>query len=299
MIGYDPNYRNILSQSLANSGAAEQKLTNELSSGLRVNTLSDDPVAASENVLLTSSLSRIDAFVTSAGTDQSLLQVTDSTLGEVVSQVTSAISLAVSAGNGTLNGSDLGAIGKQVSQIRDNVLSLANTSYLGSYVFSGSAGDTKPFTLDSSSDPATVSYNGDQVTRSVVTPDGQSLSLNVPGSSVFTADGKDLLGTLNQLVSDLGAGNTAAVQSDGATLSAALGAVSVQRSAVDSSLSRLNTTTGYANSQAALFTAQQSSLLAADTAQVATGLQSAEIQNQALLGVASSYGKTNLFDYLK
>ncbi len=299
MIGYDPNYRNILSQSLASSGAAEQKLINELSSGLRVSKLSDDPLAASQNVLLTSSLSRIDAFVTNAGTDQSLLQVSDSSLGEVVSQVTSAIGLAVSAGNGTLNSSDLGAIGKQISQIRDTVLSLANTSYLGSYVFGGSAGNTKPFTLDNSTDPATVSYNGDQVTRSLVTPDGQSLSLNVPGNSVFTADGKDLLGTLNRLVSDLGAGNTAAVQSDGTALSAALGAVSVQRSAIDSSLSRLNTTTGYANSQQALFTAQQSSLLAANTAQVATGLQAAEIQNQALLGVASSYGKTNLFDYLK
>ena len=140
MIGYDPNYRSVLTQALAGSGAAEQKLTNELSSGLRVNTLSDDPVAASANVLLTSSLTRIDAFVTSAGTDQSLLQVSDSTLGEVVSQVTSAISLAVSAGNGTLNDSDLASIGKQVSQIRDNVLSLANTSYLGSYVFQRECG---------------------------------------------------------------------------------------------------------------------------------------------------------------
>ena len=165
--------------------------------------------------------------------------------------------------------------------------------------FSGSAGDAKPFTLDPASDPATVSYNGDQVTRSVVTPDGQSLSLNIPGSDVFTATGKNLLGTLNQLVSDLGSGNSAAVQADSTALSAALGAVSVQRSTIDSSLSRLNTTTGYANSQHALFAAQQSSLLSADTAQVATSLRSAEIQNQALLGVASSYGKTNLFDYLK
>ena len=299
MIGYDPKYGTVLSQALANSGAATQKLTNELSSGLRVNTLSDDPVAASTNVLLSSSLSQIDAFVASSGTDQSLLQVSDSALGEVVSAVTSAISLAVGAGNGTLNASDLASIGQQVGQIRDHVVSLANTTYLGNYVFSGSAGSTKPFSLDTSIDPATVTYNGDQVTRSTVTPDGQSVPLNVAGSSVFTASGGDLLGTLNQLVSDLKSGSTAGVTADTAALSSALGVVSVQRSSIDSSLSRLNTTTGYASTQQALFEAQQSSLLSANTAQVATGLQSAEVQNQALLGVASSYNKTNLFDYLK
>ena len=299
MISYDPNYRSILTQALATSGAAEQKLSNELSSGLRVNTLSDDPVAASSNVLLSSSLSQIDAFVASSGTNQSLLQVSDSALGEVVSQVTSAIGLAVSAGDGTLNASDLASIGRQVGQIRDNVVSLANTTYLGSYVFSGSAGNVKPFTLDSSTDPATVTYNGDQVTRSIQTPDGQSVPLNVPGSGTFTAPGSSLLGTLNQLVSDLTAGKVASVTADSSALSSALGVVSVQRSTVDASLSRLSTTTGYANSQQALFEAQQSSLLSASTAQVATGLQSAEVQNQALLGVVSSYDKTNLFDYLK
>ena len=299
MVSYDPNYGTVLTRALASSGVAEQKLTNELSSGLRVNTLSDDPVAASSNVLLSSSLSRLDAFVASSGTNQSLLQVSDSALGEVVSQVTSAISLAVGAGNGTLNASDLASIGKQVGEIRDNVVSLANTTYLGSYVFSGSAGQTKPFTIDSSTDPATVTYSGDEVTRSAETPDGQSVALNVPGNAVFTASSGNLLGTLNQLVSDLNAGDTAGVTADSSALSTALGQVSVQRSTIDSSLSRLNTTTGYASSQRALFEAQQSSLLSADTAQVATSLQSAEVQNQALLGVASSYNKTNLFDYLK
>ena len=160
-------------------------------------------------------------------------------------------------------------------------------------------GNTKPFSLDSSTDPATATYNGDQVTRSAETPDGQSVALNVPGSSVFTASGGNLLGTLNQLVSDLNAGNTSGVTADSSALSTALGVVNVQRSTIDSSLSRLNTTTGYASSQQALFESQQSSLLSADTAQVATGLQAAEVQNQALLGVTSSYDKTNLFDYLK
>ena len=299
MLGYDPNYVKVLTQSLGNTSAAQQRLTSELSSGLRVNNLSDDPVAISSNVLLAGSLSRIDAFISSASSNQSLLQVSDSALGEVVSQVTSAISLAVGAGDGTLNSSNLAAIGKQIEGIRDHVVSLANTSYLGNYVFSGSAGNLQPFTLDSSTDPATATYHGDEAVQSSQTPDGQTVALNVSGSSVFTAAGGDLLGSLNQLVSDLQSGNTSAVSGDTSALSNALGVVTVQRSTIDSSLSRLNTASGYASSQQTLFESQRSRLLSADTAQVATSLQTTEVQHQALLGVLSSYNKTNLFDYLK
>ncbi len=296
---YDPNYVSLLTQSLSSSSAVEQRLTNELSSGLRVTTLSDDAVAASTNVGLSAAISKLDTFVASASTDQSLLQLTDSALGEVVSQITSAISLAVSAGTGTLNAANLSALTKQVSDLRDTVVSLANTSYQGSYVFSGSAGGTKPFTLDSSTTPATVSYAGDDVTRTIATPDGQNVGVNVTGDSVFTGSSGNLLGTLNQLVADLEAGNQTAVATDSSSLTTALGVVSTQRSVIGASLSRLTTASTYASSQGALYQAQQSSLLSADTAAVATGLQTAEVQHEALLGVISSASKTNLFDYLR
>ena len=293
---FDPNYVSLLSQAIGTSSAAEQKLTNELSSGLRVSKLSDDPVAASSNVLLAGSISGIDAFVKSSTSEQSLLQVTDSALGDVVTQVTQAITLATSAGSGTLNASNLQSIAKQVSDIRDSVVAAGNTSYLGSYVFSGSAGASKPFSLDASTDPATVSYSGDSVVRTIATPDGQQVRVNVPGDQVFTSSG--LLGTLNQLVTDLNGGNTSAVETDSSNLTAALGVVSTQRSTIGSSLSRLTTESTYASSQETIFEAQQSSLLSADTAQVATSLSTAEVQHQALLGVVSTVGKENLFSYI-
>src|SRR5580704_10847242 len=99
----DPNYTRGLMASIAQSSATEQTLTNELSSGTRVTQLSDDPVAAAQNVGLSNSISRLDSFVQSAKSDQSMMQVADNALGEVVSQVTSAISAAVNAGNGTLS----------------------------------------------------------------------------------------------------------------------------------------------------------------------------------------------------
>ena len=119
------------------------------------------------------------------------------------------------------------------------------------------------------------------------------------------ASGSDLLGTLNQLVSDLGAaaagtGSSTAIQADSSALTQALGAVTVQRATLDSSLSRLTTASGYAQTQATVYQAQQSTLLSADPATVATDLKTAETQQQALLAVASALeGAQDLFDYLK
>ena len=99
---FDPNYLHGMAQAIDQSGAKEQKLTTQLSSGQRVTQLSDDPVAAAANVALSGTISQLDAFVQGAKSNESMMQVSDNALGEVVTQVTSAISLAVNAGNGTL-----------------------------------------------------------------------------------------------------------------------------------------------------------------------------------------------------
>jgi flagellar hook-associated protein 3 FlgL len=295
----DPNYIGNLSAALSQSSLAEQTLTTELSSGLAVSQLSDNPVAAEQAQLLASSLSNLDSFTQTASGETGVLQVTDTTLGEVVTQITSAISLATSAG-AALSPSELGTVAQQVSSIRDQVLSLANTSYLGQYLFSGSQGSVKPFTLNPGTTPATTTYHGDTQTQSIETPTGQAVQVNLPGSSIFTASGTGVLETLNQLVVDIGNGDTAAIAADSAALSTGLSNVSAQRSVLDGSLSQLQTTSTYAQTQATLLQAQQATLVQADPAQVASELSSAETQNQALLNViaALANSKNDLFQYL-
>jgi flagellar hook-associated protein 3 FlgL len=295
----DPNYVRGLAAAIGQSGAVTQQLTTELSSGLRVTQLSDDPVAAAQNVGLSSAIGRLDSFVQTAPADQSRMQVADSALGEVVTQVTSALSLAVSAGNGTMSAADVAAVKAQVTSIRDSVIALANTSYQGQYVFAGSQGTTTPFSLNAATNPATATYNGDGVTQKLQTPDGQLVATNVPGSNVFLNANGNLLGTLNQLISDLGAGATPNIQADSTALTRSLAVVSVQRATLDSGLSRTIAAASYASTQETAYKAQQSTLLSADPVIVATDLKTAEVQQQALLGVTSALeGAKDLFDYL-
>lgn len=247
----DPNYITNLTAAVDQSASEEDTLTSELSSGLRVASLSDDPVAVAQSTLLGSSIAADDTFVQTSSGEVSQMQVADTTLGEVVTQVTSALSVAVSGNNGSaLNASDLSSISQQLSGIRDQVLSLANTSYQGQYIFGGSQGSTPPFTLNNATNPATATYNSDNSLQYVQTPSGQQIQVNLPGSAVFGTAGGGVLGALNQLISDYSGGATSAtLTTDTSALTTALGQVSTQRSMLDSSLSRLQSTSSYAQTE--------------------------------------------------
>jgi flagellar hook-associated protein 3 FlgL len=296
----DPNYISNLSAALNQSTGQENTLTSELSSGLRVASLSDGPVAVAQSTLLGSSIAKDDTFVQTASNVSSRMQVTDSTLGEVVTQITSALSTAVSGNNGTLNASNLASVAQTLSGIRDQVLSLANTSYQGQHLFGGSQGSAPPFTLDTSTTPATATYNGDSSVQYVETPSGQKIQVNLPGSAVFGAAGSGVLGALNQLISDFSSGaTTASLTADTGALTTALGQLSSQRSTLDSALSRLQATSTYTQTEESQLKVAQSNLVSADPAAVATQLSQAEVQHQALLSVINALGSANLFSLMK
>jgi len=296
----DPSYINNLTQSLNSAANTANTLSGQLSSGLRVQSLSDDPSAAAQSVQMGSQIAQIDTFVQMASGETSMLQVTDSTLGEVVTQLTSAVTLAVQASNGTNNSANLQALTQQVAGIRDQVLALGNASYQGRYLFAGSQGTTAPFSLDTTTTPATTNYAGDTNVQFIETPGGQKIQMNLPGSSIFGSGNSGALGALNQFLADLSSGApSTALTADSTALSDALKTVSTQRSILDGSLSTLQSTNNYSQTQEAQLKAQQDSLVAADPAAIATDLKSNQTQYQALLSVISSLNKVNLFDYLK
>jgi flagellar hook-associated protein 3 FlgL len=296
----NPNYVTNIVGSLNQVTANEQTLTEELSTGVSVNSLSDNPAAAGQNVLLTSQLNADDTFSQTATSVESMLQVGDSALGNVVSQLTSAVSLATQANNGSLSAANEQSIATQLTGIRDEVVSLANSSYMGQYIFAGSQGSVTPFTLDTTTAPPTVTYNGDAQVSYVQTPTGQSIQTNVPGDQIFTA-GPNVLGTLNNLIADFSSGTPSATSAADLTqLSSALNYVSQQRVTLDDSITRLTSAGNYNTSESTQLQSAQDNLIQANTAQVASQLSSAETQQSALTQVIAAIEKQGtLFNVLQ
>jgi flagellar hook-associated protein 3 FlgL len=295
----DPLYNLSLSSSLDNLSTQLDSLTSQLSSGLAVSSPSDDPLAASQGAALGSAISRDDAYIQSATSLEGRLQTSDSALGSAVTEITSAISLATSGLGGTLSSSNLTSVSTQLAAIRDQVISLANTSYNGSYLFSGTAGTTQPYTTDPTTTPATSTYAGDTNQQYTETPSGQQIAIGLPGSAIFSASGADILGSLNSLIADFASGApSSSTTADMNELTAGLNNLTAQRSVLGSSLSTLQQTSSYASTDETNLAATQSTLVSADTATIATQLSSTETQQQALMSVMSNLGSKSLFDYM-
>jgi flagellar hook-associated protein 3 FlgL len=295
----DPFYVLNLSGALDQTQSSQQQLTSEISSGVSVNSLSDNPVVAAQNVQLLNQIERDDSFTQTTSLTNGMLQVTDSALGSVVTQLNQAISLATEANNGTLNASQIKAISNQLSGIRDEVLSLANTSYQGQYVFGGSQTGEAPFSLNTSTSPATVTYNGDSIVNTLQSPTGQSVQLNLPGNQIFTSPGASVLGTLNNLIADYASGTGNGGVADAEALSSSLSFVSQQRVTLDNSISRLTAASNAASSESTQLTAIQTNLMQADIPAVSTHLSLVESQQTALLNVIAALGSGSLFDKLQ
>jgi flagellar hook-associated protein 3 FlgL len=291
----DPNYATNLVSSLDQVQANEQQITNELSSGVSFSSLSQNPVGAGEDVLLISQIQQDDTFTQSASAIGGQLQVADSALGSVVSQLTQAISLATSANNGTMNSNDVKSIAMQISGILDEVQSLANTSFEGQYIFAGGQASATPFTTSTASSPAVTTYNGDQDINYVETPSGQKIQLNVPGSQIFLGSGANsVFGALNSLVADYSSGtvNTQAI-GDTEALSTALSYVSQQRVTIDNSITQLTAASDAVSSSEMQLTTAQTNLMQADVATVSTKLSQSETQQTALEDVIAELNSSS------
>lgn len=293
----DPNYisTNLVS-SLDATQLKEQQLTSEMSSGMRINSLSDDPVAAGENVVLLNEIQQDDSFTTSASSVSGQLQVADTALGSVVTELTSAISLATSANNGTMNSTQIKSIATQISSILAEVTSLANSTYEGSYIFAGTQTTSAPFSTSTSTSPATTTYSGDDTINYLETPSGQKIQLNVSGDDIFLGSGTNsVFGALNALVSDYSSGTVDTTQavSDTTSLNTALNYVSEKRVTIDGSITQLISASDAATSNKTQLIAAQTDLLQASTASVATQLSLVETQQTSLEDVIAQLDSTS------
>jgi flagellar hook-associated protein 3 FlgL len=284
----DPSYVTNLVGSLDQTQASVQQLTSELSSGVRVTSLSQNPVASGENVLLLNQMQQDDSFTQSANMVTGQLQVADSALGSVVSQLTQGISLATSANNGTMNSSDVKSIANQISGILNEVTSLANTSYQGQYIFAGGQTSTAPFVTSTATSPATTAYNGDGNVNYLQTPNGQKIQLNVPGGQIFMGTGSNsVFGALNSLIADYSSGtvDTAQAVSDTQALGTALNYVSQQRVTIDNSITQVTAASDAVSNVQSQLTTAQTNLMQADIPTISTQLSLAETQQTALISV--------------
>ncbi len=269
--------------------------TQQLSSGRRVNQLSDDPASAASVVLNHNQSSQDDQFLQNIGTLQPRFQVADSTISDVVTALTRAISLGTEGANGTLSTADRLAVAAEVQGIQTQVVGLANTSTQGGYLFSGTAVNTQPFTLNTTT--GAVTYNGNTNVTSTQLSNGNSINGNVPGTQLFLNPSGSVFTALQNLNSSLQSGNN--IGASVVQVQDALNTLDTQRVFYGNALNQITISESFLNQDKLNLSAQENTLVGADPAAAASELVQAQTDNQAILSAAGrALSLPNLLNYL-
>ena len=287
-----PDLLNSIQQSRQNLDIADQ----QLSTGLKVNQLSDNPTAAAAFVGNRNESSQDDQFLQNIGTLQSRFQTADSTLSNVVTLLTRAISIGTEGANGTLSASDRQAIAGEVQGLTSQLLGLANTSSQGVYLFAGTAVGTQPFSLNTATN--TVTYNGNTNVTSVQLSNGTFINGNLPGSQLFQNSSGNAFTALQDLNTALTSGNNigAAVQE----VSNALNQVSTQRVFYGNALNQINLSQNFLNQDKLNLSSQENTLVGADLATAASNFAQSQTAYQAALQTTSrTLSLPTILDFLK
>jgi len=155
----------------------------QISSGRRILTPADDPVAAARVLEVSQSQSINAQYGTNNGSASDSLTMEESTLGSITTLLQNVRDISVNAGDPTLNQSDRASLATALRGSYQDLLGLANsTDGGGQYVFSGYQGGTRPF---SESAPGVVAYNGDQGQRLIQVSSSRQIAVSDSGADVF------------------------------------------------------------------------------------------------------------------
>ncbi|EQB7290987.1 flagellar hook-filament junction protein FlgL [Escherichia albertii] len=138
---YQQNMRGITS-----SQAEWMKYGEQMSTGKRVVNPSDDPVAASQAVVLSQAQAQNSQYTLARTFATQKVSLEESVLGQVTTAIQNAQEKIVYASNGTLSDDDRASLATDIQGIRDQLLNLANTTDgNGRYIFAGYKTESAPF----------------------------------------------------------------------------------------------------------------------------------------------------------
>lgn len=175
---------NIARQGMANVNQDLVKTQEQMSTGKRVLTPADDPVAATKILQITNELDSIEQYRKNIDIAQNNISLEESALSGVNNVIQRMQELAVAAGNtGTLTPNDYRSMASEVDERMDEMLNILNSQNAnGDYIFGGYKSAQKPFSGDSVTG---FSYHGDEGQQRIKVANNTTVAASDSGKALF------------------------------------------------------------------------------------------------------------------
>ncbi|WP_434928725.1 flagellar hook-associated protein FlgL [Shewanella sp. HL-SH2] len=169
--------------SILQKQTATNKIMEQLSSGKKVNTAGEDPVAAIVIDNLKQKNALVDQYAKNIDYATNHLSISESKIGSAETLISSMREQVLRGANGSLSSVERQMVADEMRSSLDELLSIANSKdESGNYLFSGNKTNSKPFAFDANGE---IVYSGDSGVRKSVVASGIVMATNIPGDTAF------------------------------------------------------------------------------------------------------------------
>jgi flagellar hook-associated protein 3 FlgL len=268
----------------------------QVATGRRINAPSDDPLAMRQAANEHAAIGTVDAYSRSRDSAAARIAAADNVLSTMTDKLTAAIVAGTSAQGSTTTAASRAAAANHVRGIRESLSADFNTSFNGTYLFSGTVANTPAYALVA----GTWTYQGNADTTEVEVERGRIVSVSFNGQAIAQgSDSKDVLTALDDLALAIEAGDSAAMgveidaleRAFGRTQQA-IGTLGADAAGLDEARTRLAALRLAADTR-------RSQLEDANMAEAITRLSQADTAYQAALAAVSTAERRSLLDYLR
>lgn len=151
---------NTMLRNLNNSLNRMDKVQQQMATGAKVLKPSDDPVAMAKILTLSSDISASEQYKKNVDDALSWLETTEIAVTQLQDVIQRVRELTVRGATGSLADADKAAIQKEISQLKEQVVAIGNSSYTGAYIFSGYKTTEQPFRIEETPVGQKLTYNG-------------------------------------------------------------------------------------------------------------------------------------------
>jgi flagellar hook-associated protein 3 FlgL len=264
----------------------------QVSTGRRINKLSDDPVGLAKSLSLKTVKASLAGFTSNLHTAKGVLGFTDQALQGMNDLVGTAYQAALQGANSTTDQNARNALAANITQIQARLVDLGNAQGpSGQYLFAGQKNDTPPYSVG----PTGITYAGDN--RSVIIPTDatSTMVVNTPGEPMIS----NLYNQLTALKNDLIGGSMSQLSGpDVANMQAAQTQLTAARGAIGTKIQSVDTLTSQFAQRTDELTAGISDIEEVDMSSAILKYQQAQNAYQAALTVSGQGFKLNLMNFI-
>jgi flagellar hook-associated protein 3 FlgL len=283
------NMQRYLSRSYERLGDIQEKLM----TGKKIVRPSDDTVVAMKGMTYRSNLTEIEQYQRNLSEAFTWIENSDSALEHATSVLHRARELIVQIKNGTYSAEDRQAVKKEIEQLKEDLVSIANTQVAGKYIFNGTDISSQPV------NPATATPTGTpgrNASFTVEVTKGVYLPVNVNPDNVFDVA---LFNTFKNIEADLQVNNDANLDQYLSDLTQHLGKIVDERAELGARMNRLELVQERLSKQEVIANENISDNEDADMERIITDLKTQESVHRAVLGVGARIIQPTLLDFLR